>query len=321
MGLSVLIAGAGAVGSVVGGLLAAAGHRVTLLGRSTHLDAIGAHGLALDGLWGERRVDGFALATSAAAAGGPFDAVLLAVKSYDTAAMLAETVGTVAPNGCVIALQNGLGNVEQVAVAVGPDRALGGRVIFGAAIPRPGAARVTVFADPIALGAAVAGTPAAEGRAREWAERFAAAGIPTEYTPALQAHLWTKVFYNAALNPLGALLGQPYGALAADPDGRVLMDDVIDECFAVAAARGVVPLVPTADAYRELFYARLVPSTAHHRSSMLQDLERGRPTEIEAINGCIWRYGREAGIPTPVNATMTRLIRFRQRIGQETPSA
>jgi 2-dehydropantoate 2-reductase len=318
MGLCVLVAGAGAVGSVVGGLLAAAGHRVTLLGRPAHVEAIGAHGLAIDGLWGERHVDDLAVATTAAAATGPFDAVLLTVKSYDTAAMLADTVGSLGPDGCMIALQNGLGNVEQVVAAVGPERALGGRVIFGATIPRPGAARVTVFADPIALGAAVAGTPAAERRARDWAERFAAAGIPTEHTPSLQSHLWTKVVYNAALNPLGALLGQPYGALAADPDGRALMDDVIDECFAVAAARGVVPLVPTAAAYREVFYGRLVPSTAHHRSSMLQDLERGRPTEIEAINGCIWRYGREAGIPTPVNATMTRLIRFRQRIRRET---
>ena len=191
-------------------------------------------------------------------------------------------------------------------------------MIFGAAIPRPGVARVTVFADPIALGAAIVGTPAAEGHAREWTERFAAAGIPTELTPTLQAHLWTKVFYNAALNPLGALFGQPYGALAADPDARALMDAVIDEGFAVAYARGVVPLVPTAVAYRALFYGRLVPSTAHHRSSMLQDLERGRPTEIEAINGCIWRYGLEAGIPTPVNATMTRLVRWRERMVAET---
>jgi len=61
----------------------------------------------------------------------------------------------------------------------------------------------------------------------------------------------------------------------------------------------------------------LVPSTAHHRSSMLQDLERGRPTEIEAINGSIWRFGRDAGIPTPVNATMTRLVRWRERIPRE----
>lgn len=194
-------------------------------------------------------------------------------------------------------------------------------MIFGAAIPRLGVARITVFADPIALGAAIAGTSAAERHAREWAERFAAAGIPTELTPTLQAHLWTKIFYNAALNPLGALFGQPYGALAADPDARAVMDAVIDECFAVAAARDIVPLVATAAAYRELFYRRLVPSTAHHRSSMLQDLERGRPTEIEAINGCIWRYGREAGIPTPVNATMTRLVRFRERLVGETSRA
>jgi 2-dehydropantoate 2-reductase len=314
MGLRVLVAGAGAVGSVIGGLLAAAGHDVTFLGRRTHLTAIATGGLALEGLWGERRISGLTVAATVQEVRGPYDAVLLTVKSYDTGAMLAAITGLVASDGCVIALQNGLGNVEQVVAAIGRERAVGGRVIFGAVIPRPGVVRVTVFADPIALGAAVAGTPAAERHARAWTERFAAAGIPTELTSALQAHLWTKIFYNAALNPLGALFGQPYGALAADPDARAIMDAVIDEGFAVAAARGVVPLVVTADAYRELFYGRLVPATAHHRSSMLQDLERGRPTEIEAINGCIWRYGREAGIPTPVNATMTELVRFRERI-------
>lgn len=313
MGLRVLVAGAGAVGSVVGGLLARAGHRVTLFGRRPHLAAIAARGLAFEGLWGEHHVDGLAVASAVEELEGAYDAVLLTVKAYDTAPMLAAVVPSVGADGCVIALQNGLGNVEQVAAAVGAERALGGRVIFGAVVPEPGVARVTVFADPIALGAAVAGVPRAEERARAWAARFASAGVPTEYTDALQAHLWTKVVYNAALNPLGALLGQPYGALAAEADGRAIMDAVIDECFAVARARGVVPLVPDADAYRTLFYGRLVPSTAHHRSSMLQDLERGRRTEIEAINGCIWRYGRTAGIPTPVNATMTRLVRFRER--------
>jgi 2-dehydropantoate 2-reductase len=318
MGRRVLVAGAGAVGSVVGGLLAGAGDRVTLLGRSAHLAAIARDGLVIGGLWGEHRVTGLETATETADLRPPFDAILLTVKSYDTASMLAAVAGLAADDGCVVALQNGLGNVEQVVAAVGPDRALGGRVIFGAAIPRPGAAEVTVFADPIALGAGAAGTAPAEARARAWAERLAAAGVPTEYTTDLQAHLWTKIFYNAALNPLGALFGKPYGALAADPDARAIMDAIIDECFAVARARGVVPLVPDAEAYRTLFYGRLVPSTAHHRSSMLQDLERGRPTEIEAINGCIWRYGRDAGIPTPVNATMTRLVRWHERIGKET---
>ncbi len=313
----VLVAGAGAVGSVVGGLLAAAGHAVTLLGRSSHLQAIASDGLAIDGLWGTHRVRGLALATGIVDLDGSFDAILLTVKSYDTADMLAAVAPRVASDGCVVALQNGLGNVEQVAAAVGAERALGGRVIFGAVLTAPGKAIVTVFADPIALGAAVPGTAPAEQLARTWAERLAAAGVPTEHTDRLQAHLWAKVVYNAALNPLGALLGLPYGALAADEDGRDLMDAVIAECFAVATARGVVPLVPTADAYRDLFYGRLVPSTADHRSSMLQDLERGRRTEIDAINGCVWRYGRAAGIPTPVNAALTRIIRFRERIVRE----
>ncbi len=317
MTLRVLVAGAGAVGSVVGGLLARAGHEVTLYGRRPHLDAIAARGLAIEGLWGEHRVGDLVGAVVVDDLAEPYDAILLTVKSYDTAAMLAAVAPLVAADGCVIALQNGLGNVEQVTAAVGEERALGGRVIFGAVVPAPGIARVTVFADPIALGAAVAGVVRAEEQARAWAARFASAGVSTEYTEALQAHLWTKVVYNAALNPLGALLGRPYGALAADAEGRALMDAVIDECFAVARARGVMPLVADADAYREIFYGRLVPSTADHRSSMLQDLERARRTEIEAINGCIWRYGREAGIPTPVNATMTRLMRLRERPPQE----
>ncbi|MCC6847604.1 MAG: ketopantoate reductase family protein [Deltaproteobacteria bacterium] len=313
MRLRVLVAGAGAVGSVVGGLLARAGHLVALLGRRPHLDAIAARGLAIEGLWGEHRARNLVVAASVEELAGPYDAILLTVKSYDTADMLAAVAPFLAADGSAIALQNGLGNVERVAAAVGAERALGGRVIFGAVVPAPGVVRVTVFADPIALGSAVGGVAASEERARAWTARFASAGIPTEHTDALQAHLWTKVFYNAALNPLGALLGRPYGALAADDDGRAIMDAVIDECFAVARARGVAPLVPDADAYRAIFYGRLVPATADHRSSMLQDLERGRRTEIEAINGCIWRYGCEAGIPTPVNATMTRLVRFRER--------
>ncbi len=309
-----LVAGAGAIGSVLGGFLALAGHRVTLLGRHPHLAAIAAEGLALEGLWGEHRVRSLALVSDAASLEPSYDAILLTVKCYDTDAVLAATTGFLGEDGCVISLQNGLGNVERVRSAVGSERALGARVIFGAELPRPGVARVTVFADPTAVGAAAPRTARAEHEARRWAERMSAAGIPAEFTPDLHAHLWTKVFYNAALNPLGALLGLPYGALAADPDARALMDAVIEEGYAVADARGVRPLAPTAAAYRAMFYGRLVPATAEHRSSMLQDLERGRRTEIEAINGAVWRYGAEAGIPTPVNETLTRLVRWRERL-------
>ena len=139
--------------------------------------------------------------------------------------------------------------------------------------------------------------------------------MPAQPTRALLAELWAKVLYSAALNPLGALLGVPYGALAAGPDTRAIMDAVIDEAFAVARGEGVTLAWPDAAAYRATFYGRLVPSTAGHRSSMLQDMERGRPTEIDAINGEVVARGAARGVSVPTNAVLTRLIRACARPG------
>src|SRR5262249_23656281 len=156
-------------------------------------------------------------------------------------------------------------------------------------------------------------------RAEAWAGRLAAAGVPAEPTRALVAELWAKVLYSAALNPLGALLGVPYGALAEGRDTRAIMDAVIEEAFAVARAGGIGLAWPDAGSYRETFYGRLVPSTASHRSSMLQDMERGRSTEIDAINGAVVTRGLAYGVSVPTNLTLTRLIRARarQRAGSE----
>src|SRR4029077_20043792 len=105
--------------------------------------------------------------------------------------------------------------------------------------------------------------------------------------------------------------GLRYGELPLATDTRAIMDTVIDEAFAVACAEDVGLCGPDAAAYREEFYGRLVPATAEHRSSMLQDMERGRPTEVDAINGEVVARGARHGLPAPVNATLTRLIRAR----------
>jgi 2-dehydropantoate 2-reductase len=313
----ILIAGAGALGSVVGGLLAAAGWPVTLLGRRAHVEAARAHGLAIEGLFGTHRVRGLVTASDPAGLRGPYAAIFLTVKAYDTAAMAAAVAPHLAPDGFLLSLQNGLGNVEAAERAAGSARVLGARVIFGAEVVEPGRARVTVYADPVLVGSPDPGDRARRAAAGRWATALAAAGIPSEPTDALTAELWAKVLYNAALNPLGALLGLPYGDLPAHPDTRAIMDTVIEEAFAVARAEGVSMRWPDAGAYRETFYGRLVPATAEHRSSMLQDIERGRPTEIDAINGEIAARGARRGLPAPVNATLTRLIRARAGRGME----
>ncbi|HEV7733028.1 MAG TPA: 2-dehydropantoate 2-reductase [Candidatus Binatia bacterium] len=305
----VLVAGAGALGSVVGGLVARRGWPVTLLGRHDHLDAVARDGLFVEGLYGDHHVRGLACATSADELQGTFGAILLTVKAWDTAAMSAAIAPRLAVDGTLISMQNGLGNLEAAAEVVGAARVLGARVIFGSEIAAPGRVRVTVHAAPTLIGSPTGGDDAAV----RWAAALADAGIPSEPTRTLLAELWAKVFYSAALNPLGALLGVPYGWLPDDPDARAIMDEVIGEAFAVAVASGVELPWTDADAYRALFFGRLVPSTARHRSSMLQDLERGRPTEIDAINGWVVRRGAALGVPTPTNATLTRMIHARVR--------
>jgi 2-dehydropantoate 2-reductase len=308
----VLIAGAGGIGTVLGGFLRRAGHTVCLLGRAPHLEAIAQRGLRIDGIWGDYQVDGFELATSPQRLSGTFAAILITVKSYDTRTIAEAVVPFLRSNGVMISMQNGLGNVEIIEEVTGPERALGARVIFGAILPQPGCARVTVFADPNALGALRPGTyPQRDELAKYWASALDVADIPTIYSERLEAVLWAKVFYNAALNPLSALLNLHYGALPDRADSRALMDAAIEEAFTVATAEGVELPWPSADAYRNEFYERLVPITFDHRSSMLQDLERGRQTEIDAINGEVWRRARAHGIVAPVNEVLTRLVRLR----------
>jgi len=173
-----------------------------------------------------------------------------------------------------------------------------------------------VYADPVLIGSPDPTDTRRRDAAARWAAELSAAGIPAKLTGALTAELWAKVLYNAALNPLGALLGVPYGDLPVDRDTRMIMDAVIEEAFAVARAEGVELAWPDASGYRDVFYGRLVPSTAAHRSSMLQDIEHGRPTEIDAINGQVAARGAAHGVPTPVNATLARLIRARTRVGR-----
>lgn len=182
------------------------------------------------------------------------------------------------------------------------------RVIFGARVPRPGLATVTVYAAPVLLGAIAPDCPL--GKLEQVAGDLNRAGIPTRVVPDILTHIWGKVLYNCALNPLGAVLGAPYGALGENRQTRELMRRIIFEIYRVARAKKI-PLSPKgAAAYFRHFMAELVPPTAAHFPSMWQDLQAGRRTEIEALNGPICRYGGQTGVPTPYNEAVSRLVRF-----------
>ncbi len=240
-----------------------------------------------------------------------FDLVLITTKSYDTGDAARQVPPWLAEDSLVVSLQNGLGNVETISAVVGPHRAVGGRLIFGIEIPQPGVAQITVYADKVMLGSPT--HQVALSRLEAVAEAFTRAGIPTEATEAIDQFIWGKVLYNCALNPLSALLEVNYGELLEHQETRRIMTGVIEEIYAVAAARGVsLPWKGPAQ-YREVLFGQLIPDTYAHHASMLQDVTRGKRTEIDALNGAIVRLGLEAGVPVPANQMLTDLVKVKER--------
>lgn len=316
--MNVLIYGAGAVGQAVGGLLAEGCCRVTLLLRPRLADAIHAGGLHVTGLFGNHHIDPkrLTLLTSLApgeytGGQGDYDVVLVTTKSYDTAAT-ADAIRRI-DNGrfVVVSMQNGYGNVETLTEAFGPGRVLCARVITGFVAPAPGTVDITVHADSITIGRFDgADSPPAE----HLAAVLSAVGLPARASRQVQSELWAKILYNCALNPLGAILGVVYGKLAENPQTRSLMDRIIDEAYAVMPALGLPRLFADADAFRAAFYSRMVPPTAAHTPSMLQDLRAGKRTEIDALNGAIVSLADRTGLDAPINRTVVSMVKFLERV-------
>jgi 2-dehydropantoate 2-reductase len=303
-----LVMGAGAIGSVFGGFLAKAGEDVTLVGREPHIAAIRQRGLKINGIWGEHGVQiERAVTSTARMTGETFDVVLICVKSYDTA----QAVGQIAPlihdTSLVVSLQNGLGNIEAIAERVGWERTLGGRVIFGVEVVQPAWVRVTVYAEEVMLGAK--DERVARNRIEPIVACFNGAGIPTLFTTEIEKFIWSKVLYNAALNPLSTILRSPYGYLLENEGTREIMRMIVEEIFAVAKARSVALFWNEPHEYIDLLFGRLIPATAQHHPSMLQDILKNKPTEIDAINAAICHMGDECDVPTPINDFLCILIK------------
>lgn len=302
-----LVFGSGAIGSVFGGLLAENGHEATLLGRAGHMEAVTRHGLRISGIWGDHLVKNMrAVSDYSKLDTGDYDVILCSVRAYDTSGAAPRIAELINDKTLVVSLQNGLGNWEALGKHIPPGQLVGARVIFGAKIPEPGHAVVTVYAEEVMLGS--------PGGDMEYSviERLAGiineAGIPTLPTHQINEFLWAKVLYNSALNPLSAILDRTYGELAEDDNTRLIMDNIIREIFSVASKRGIPLFWEKPEGYLGKFYDEEVPPTAGHRSSMLQAIEKGLKTEIDSLNGAIVRMAAESGLNVPVNETIVRLI-------------
>ncbi|MCU0915390.1 MAG: 2-dehydropantoate 2-reductase [Planctomycetes bacterium] len=311
--MNTLIYGGGAVGLGLASCLIRSGNRVDIVARPATAAALRSEGLLRTGIFGRIQAapEAFHSRTSLAElADVPYDYILICTKSFDsapTARAFVEQGNRVGKDTPFVLFQNGWGNAEVFSAHFEKRRIYSARVITGFRRPRPNEVEITVHADAIHIGSLFAGELSVIG---SLCRAIDGGGIPCRSTDAIEQDLWAKMLYNCALNPLGAILGVPYGALAEAASTRTLMDRIVTEVFAVMLAAGYRTHWHEAGRFLEVFYGRLVPDTAQHQSSTLQDLTAGKRTEIDALNGAVLQLAQKHGVAVPYNRAVYSLIQF-----------
>lgn len=297
--MHVVVLGVGAMGSLFGAYLAPLVD-ITLVGRwPAQLAALRRPGLTLirpDG----RRTQQALHATDDVRRAAPADVVLVLVKSHQTARAAAQAAEVLRPQGIAVTLQNGLGNREILADAVGAARVAQGVTSEGATLLAPGEVRHAGHGLTH-----LAATPQTAARLSHFATLLRQAGLETQLSEQVDGLVWGKLAVNAGINPLTALLRVRNGFLVKNAAARRLMSAAAEEVAAVAAAAGIT--LPYPNAAQQA--ATVATATAENYSSMLQDVLRGAPTEIDAICGAVVRHGQAVGVTTPLNEALWRLVR------------
>jgi 2-dehydropantoate 2-reductase len=292
--LKVAVMGAGAVGGYFGGMLARAGHDVTLIARPQHVEAIAQGGLRMDTKTFDERVPVRASSDPAAIRGAQL--VLFCVKSPDTESAGEQIQPYVGPESVVLCLQNGVDNDARLRRVLTQPEVAAAVVYVGAEVAGPGHVkhhgRGDLVIDPVR-------------HIPQLAKAFADAGVPTEVSPNVRGALWHKLIINCALNAISAIARKTYGEAMPGVGIADVMRDVVDECLAVAKAEGV-----TIDRDVDAGIAGVLKSIPNQYASTAQDIMRGRPTEIDYLNGYVVQRGKALGIRTPANQALWALVKL-----------
>ena len=292
--LKIAVMGAGAVGCYYGGMLARAGHDVVLIARPQHVQAIASVGLRLQSQTFDEQIQLQATTDASAVQGA--DLVLFCVKSSDTEAAGRLMQPYLRADAMVMCLQNGVDNADRLC-SVLPDHTVSAAVVYVATeMAGPGHVkhngRGDLVIEPSASSTAVA-------------EALTAAGVPTVISNNVRGELWAKLILNCAYNAVSAIAQLPYGKTVLGAGVQDVMRDVVAECLAVAKAEGVQV---AGDVHAAV--AKLAGSMPKQSSSTAQDLARGKPTEIDYLNGLIVQRGTALGIATPANRVLWALVKL-----------
>jgi 2-dehydropantoate 2-reductase len=308
---TVAVMGAGAVGCYFGAMLARAGATVRLIGRPAMVEAVSRDGLQFDGIDFNGRIALSATADPTGVAGA--ELVLFCVKSADTETAARAMAPHLSPGAVVLDLQNGVDNVERVRAHV-KNAVVPAVVYVGAEIPAPGVLRHNARGD-LVIGEAGSRT-SGDALLTELAARLTGAKVPTRVSDDIEGELWWKLTLNCAYNAVSALGQSRYGPMMAMPQIRHVMSDAVREIIVLAEAKGVRIAMPD-PVEAVLRFGDLMPKTM---SSTAQDMERGRPTEIDYLNGYVVRECDALGLPAPVNRTLYALVKLKEQ-GQKSQAS
>jgi 2-dehydropantoate 2-reductase len=309
---NIAVVGAGALGSYFGGVLARAGHQVTLIGRAGHVEAIKRNGLRLLAESSEQRIS--LAATVEVSAVRVASLVLFCVKSFDTETAASAIALHLAPDAIVLSLQNGVDNPERIGRHI-RNQVIPVLIYVGANIPEPGVVRHTGGSN-IVIGQLKAFRESAPDRAllADIAALFGDAGLVVKTSDDIEADLWIKLLMNSTYNAVSALGRSAYGRMVAMPEVNAVMREAAAEVVAVAKAKGIAlpdDVIETA--------MRLADAMPQTRSSTAQDIAKGRFTEIAYLNGYISQQGRALGVATPVNGTLNALTKLLEQADPAAP--
>ena len=295
----VAVVGAGAVGGYFGGMLARAGAPVVMVGRPAFVEAVKKNGLFLDTVQFQEsvRVEAATEISSIRAA----ELVLFCVKTTDNAATARAIAPLLALDALVVSLQNGVDNVEQIREAAGIE-ALPAVVYVAASVPEPGRVK------HVGRGDLVVGPR--NPKTERFAGLFERAHVPCRISENIVGELWTKLTWNCALNAVSALGKAKYGQIAASEDARKAVENIVKELLAVALAANIQ--LPGLEDFTAAMSGalKIAAQMSGAFSSTAQDLNRGKLTEIDSLNGYIARRAAELGVPAPLNHALYTLVKL-----------
>ena len=311
------IYGAGSLGTILGSFISKAGEPVELINRNkAHVEALNASGAKVVGtMQFEQKVTAYTPEQMS----GEYDIIFLMTKQQNNKEVVQMLKGFLAPDGVLVTFQNGLPEM-QIASVLGEDRVLGCTVAWGATMQSPGVCELT--SEPDALSFSLGSISSTRSRhfdkVKELLEKMGTVDVEENFI----GTRWSKLLINAAFSGMSAVLGCTFGEAAGPKESRRIVQALIKECIDVCAAGGIriepvqgkdiVKLLDYKGSVKEALSFFIIPLAirkhARLKASMLQDLEKGKLTEVDAINGAVSDYGRKVGVPTPMNDKVVEII-------------